>query len=269
MGIQINTNTSSIFARRQTDRAARDLSSTQEQLSTFLRINRASDDAAGLAIAERFETQVRQINQEVRGFQSGTNLIETAEGGLESQSDAVSRIRELATQASNGVLSDDQRAAINAEAQQLLEHIDETAARTDFNEVTPLDNGNQQIALDGAGDVTVEFDESTTTSLNIDTIDLSTQAGAQAALSALDNAQTQINSNRANLGAQQNALQSTTNARENTALNLQEAESRIRDLDVARAFVERTRNEVLLQAGVSAISQSNAQTQNTSRLLGG
>lgn len=269
MGVQLNSNVPSIFARRQTDRASRSLLANQEQLSSFLRINRAADDAAGLAIADRFRAQVRQFDQEIDNFQSGTNLIDTAEGGLEVQSDAVGRIRELATQAANGTLNNEQRNAINAEAQQLLEQINDTAQTTDFNGTNPLNNGVQEINLDGSGGVSVELEESTTASLGLDGVDLSTQGGAQAALGALDNAQTQINSNRANLGAQRNALSSTIEERSNRSLNLQEAESRIRDLDVARAFIERTRNEVLLQAGVSAIAQGNAQRKNASVLLGG
>ncbi|HIA47174.1 MAG TPA: flagellin FliC [Candidatus Hydrogenedentes bacterium] len=268
MGVQINSNIPAIFARRETDKTVRSLSENQERLSSLLSINRASDVAAGLAIAERFRSQVREFNQEIKGFQSGSNLIDTAESALGSQSDAISRIRELATQASNGVLTHDQRAAINVEVQQLLEDIDDTARRTTFNGVNPLDNGNQRVAL-SAGGVELEFDESTLSSLDLENIDISTQDGARAALGALDDAQTQINSNRSNLGAQQSAVQSTIRERENSAINVQEAESRIRDLDVARAFVEQTRNEVLLQAGVSAIAQGNAQRENALLLLGG
>lgn len=136
----------------------------------------------------------------------------------------------------------------------------ETAQRTEFNGMNPLDNGGQVVALDAGGNVELEFDESTVSSLDLENIDLSTQDGVRAALNALDDAQTQINSNRANLGAQQSAVLSTIEERSNASLNLREAESRIRDLDVARAFVEQTRNEVLLQAGVSAIAQGNAKT---------
>lgn len=270
MGLNINTEVQSVFARRATERAGRGLLANQEQLSSLLRINRAADDAAGLAIAERFESQVRQLNQEVNSFQSGTNLIETAEGGLSVQSDAVGRIRELAVQASNGTLNDDQRAAINEEAQQLLQEIDATAQNTEFNGNAPLNNGTQEVVLDPAGDVTVETNESTTTSLGIDGVDLSSQAGAQAAFGALDGAQEQISSNRASLGAQQNRLESSINQREGNAIDLQEAESRIRDVDVARAVIEQTRNEVLLQAGAAGILRGNSiQSQTVSSLLGG
>ena len=269
MGLRINTDVQSIFARRQTERAQRGLVANPEPRASLLRLNRASDDAAGLAIAERFESQVRQLNAEVSGFQSGSNLIDVAESALSSQSDAVGRIRELATQAANGTLNDEQRSALNEEAQQLLQGIDETANRADFNGTNPINDGNQEIVLDGNGDVTIETTESTVDSLGLNGLDLSTQAGAQAALGQLDQAQGQISTNRAALGAQQNGLQSAIQQREIRSENLQAAESQIRDLDVGRAFLERTRNELLLQAGVTSVLRGNIQNQNALTLLGG
>jgi flagellin len=269
MGLRINSNESSVFAKRQTDRAVKSILSANEKLSSGLRINRAADDAAGLAIAERFSSQVRQLNQESQNFQSGSNLLETAEGGLDSQGEAVQRIRELATQSANGTLNDQQRQAINEESQQLLEHIDQTAQQTTFNGASPLDSGNQEFTLDGSGDVAVATSESTVDSLGLSGVDLSTQAGAQAALDSLDNAQAEINTNRANLGAQQNALRSSINQRENNAIDLQEAESRIRDADIGRVVIEQTRNELLLQAGASAVLRGNLNSKTALSLLGG
>lgn len=270
MGLRINNDIPGIFARRQTEQAQRGLIRNQEQLSSLLRINRAADDAAGLAIAERFESQIRQLNTEVDGFQSGSNLINVAEGALSAQSDAVGRIRELATQAANGTLNDDQRAALNQEAQQLLQEIDATAERADFNGVNPINDGDQELALDGAGDVSIETSESTVDSLGLNGLDISTQAGAQAALGTLDDAQQTISSDRAALGAQQNGLESSIRQREITSENLRAAESSIRDLDVGRAFLERTRNELLLQTGVTSILRGGGiQSQAALRLLGG
>ena len=269
MGLRIDPNVNSLLAQRSVNQTSRRLQSNQERLSSLLRINQAADDAAGLAIAERFSSQVRELQQEVSNFQSGINLVETAEGGLDVQSDAVSRIRELATQASNGTLNDEQRAAINTEAQQLLAGINDAANSTEFNGVNPLNNGTQEIALDGEGSVEVELQESTVESLGLEDIDLSTEEGAQAALESLDTAQTQIASNRANLGAQQNALAATIEERSSNSINLQEAESRIRDLDVAREVIEQTRNEVLLQGGVAALVQGRTQSQTALTLLGG
>ena len=269
MGLRFNPEVTAITAQRQLERTSKSILSNQEKLASLLRINRAADDAAGLAIAERFSSQVREIQQEVNNFQSGINLVETAEGGLSTQSDAVGRIRELATQAANGTLNDEQRATINAEAQELLEGIQSTADNTEFNGVNPLNDGTQEIALDASGGVEVEFQESSVESLGLEDLDLSSQGGAQEALAALDTAQTRINSNRATLGAQQNALAATIEERSATSINLQEAESRIRDLDVARAVIEQNRNEILLQSGTSALAQGRIQSQSALNLLRG
>ncbi len=269
MGVQFNSSAPSIVARRQTDQAAGRLAVTQRQLSSLLRINQASDDAAGLAIAERFRSQILQFNQEVNSLQSGSNLVQTAEGGLSVQNDAVSRIRELSVQASNGTLTNDQRTAINQEAQQLLSQIDQVASGTDFNGRTPLaSDSTVQLNADGTEQVTTT--ESTVNSLGLNGLDLSTQAGAQAALGALDSAAESISTNRASLGAQQNRLSSAIEQRENSSENLQAAESAIRDLDVGRAVIEQARNEILLQTGISSLLQGGRLQNESARvLLGG
>ena len=268
MGLGINTNIPSIFARRQADETFGRLTNNLEQLSSALRINRASDDAAGLAIAERFRTQVRQFNAEINALQSGISAIEIAEGGLESQQDAVGRLRELAVQAANGTLSDQQRQAINAEAQQLLQEIDATAGNTEFNDRALLDGSNPSLTLETSGNTTIQFQESTVDSLGLSGLDLSTQAGAQSAIDALDDAGEQISSNRADLGAQSSRLQSAIATREEGSENIQSAESRIRDLDLALATIERSRNQLLLRATFGALAQSNLVNQNAARLLG-
>ena len=269
MGLQINGPGGSLFALRQLDRTTRGVAGAQERLSSLLRINRAADDAAGLAIAEGFRSEVRQLNAEIRGIQTGVNLIQTAEGALGAQSDAVSRIRELAIQAANGTLSDDQRQALNAEAQQLVQEIDNTARNTEFNGLRPLDGSTGTVTLDAEGSLEVNFSESTVDSLGLTDIDISTQAGASAALATADAALDRINENRSAIGAQQNALASAADQRSIRSLNLRDAESRIRDLDVAQAFIEQTRNQVLLQGGISALAQANLQNETAAALLGG
>ena len=269
MGLQINGSGASLFALRQLDRSTRGVADAQERLSSLLRLNRAADDAAGLAIAEGFRSDVRQFNTEVRSIQTGINAIQTAEGALGAQSDAVSRVRELAVQSANGTLSDDQRQALNAEAQQLLQEIDNTAQNTEFNGLRPLDGSTGTVTLDAEGDLDIQFSESTVDSLGLDGLDISTQAGASAALAATDAAADQINQNRSSLGAQENGLAMAADARSIQSLNLQEAESRIRDLDVAQAFLEQTRNQVLLQGGISALAQANLQNETAASLLGG
>jgi len=266
MGLRINTNTAALGAQRQIGRTNEALQQNLERLSSQLRINRAADDAAGLAIAERFNTLARQSRVEINNLQSGINASQTAEGGLSVQQDAVSRIRELGVQAANGTLSDDQRAALNAEAQQLLDQINDTGANTEFNGQQLLDS-DQTISL-GANEGELTLNESNTTSLGLDGLDLSTQAGAEAAVAAADAASINIGQQRTNIGAQQNRFESAIEQREISEQNALESESRIRDLDLARASIEQSRNQVLLQGGIAGLVQSNVTPQTALSLLG-
>ena len=267
MGLNINTNIPALQASRQTRRSNGALTNVLAQLASQRRINRAADDAAGLAIAERFNTQIRQGQVEVNSLQSGINVAQTAEGGLAVQQDAVQRIRDLSLQAQNGTLSADNRAALNQEAQQLLQQIDSVATDTQFNGQNLL-NQNNTIDLGTEGGNQITTTQSTTQSLGLNGLDISTAAGAGAALNAADNALGSIADNRAAIGAQQNRFESAINQREVAILNQQESESNIRDLDLARATVERTRNELLLQGGISTLVQSNVTPQSALRLLG-
>lgn len=269
MGLRINSNDSALFIQRQTQQTSNALLRGLEQLATGQRINRGADDAAGLAIVERFRAQINQLNQEVSNLQSGVNVVQTADGALGTQDEAVQRIRELAVQASNGTLTDDQRAALNQEAQQLLEQIDETAANTEFNGQTLLDGSATNLELGVEGDIQVSINESTTTSLGINGVDLSTQAGAQSALDDLGNALDAIQENRSSLGAQENRFTRAIDVRNVESQNTAEAESRIRDLDIARQTIEQSQNAILLQGGLAALVQSNVLGQNAARLLGG
>lgn len=269
MGLQINGPGASQFGLRQIDKTTSGIARTQERLSSLLRINRAADDAAGLLISETFRAEVRELNEEIRGIQTGVNLIQTAEGALSGQSDAVARLKELAVQASNGTLTDDQRGALNEEAQQLLEQIDQTAQNTEFNGLRPLDGSTGSITLDAEGSLDVQFSESTVDSLGLDDLDLSTQAGASAALGALDAASGQISQSAAALGAQSNGLAAAADQRSIQSLNLQEADSHLRDLDIAEAFIEQTRDRLLLQGALSALAQGNLQNATVATLLGG
>lgn len=266
MALSINTNTSGLGAANQAGRAASLLNKNLQQLSSGLRINRAADDAAGLAIAENFNALARQFAAEDRNLQSGISAAQTAEGGLSAQQDAVQRIRELAVQASNGTLTDDQRAAINGEAQQLLDQINDTAESTQFNGQGLL-NQDQSISL-GAGGAQLTLQQSDAGTLGISGIDLSTQAGAESAIAELDDALENISGQRAEIGAQSNGFESAIRQREEGEINARESESRIRDLDVARASIERTRGQVLLQATIAGLAQSNVVPQSALRLLG-
>ncbi|MCP4645118.1 MAG: flagellin FliC [bacterium] len=269
MGLRINTNTAALGAQRQTRQTSNALLKGFERLASGLRINRAGDDASGLAISERFRGRIRQLNAEASNLQSGVNLAQTAEGGLSAQQDQVQRVRELAVQASNGTLNDDQRAAINQEAQQLLEEINATAENTEFNGTTLLDGSVANVPVGTEGqDLDINVNASTTASLGVNGVDLSTQAGAESALGDLDTALNRIGQNRASLGAQQNRFERAIQQREISVENNQASESQIRDLDVARQVMDQTRNGILLQTGLAALTQSNLQGETAARLLG-
>jgi len=267
MGLEINTNIPALGAARETRQASNLLARNLEQLGSGLRITGAASDPAGFAIAERFNTLARQSRVEVNNLQSGVNLAQTAEGGLEAQQGAVQRIRELAVQASNGTLTDDQRQALNEEAQQLVQQVDDVAEDTEFNGRQVL-NEDQTVDLGTEGDVEVTLNESTAASLGIDSIDLSSEAGAAAAVDQADQALNRISQDRASLGAQVSRFERGIEQREIAGINAFDAESRIRDLDIARAATEQARNEVLLQGGLAAIAQSNVTPQAALQLLG-
>jgi len=267
VGLNINTNIPALLGARQARRADRTLSTVLGQLATQRRINRAADDAAGLAIAERFNSQVRQGQVEINNLQYGINAAQTAEGGLSVQQEAIQRLRDLSLQAQNGTLSDENRAALNQEAQQILEQINNVGTDTEFNGLKLLDQ-NQTVALGTESGNQLTLNESNTTALGLNGLDISTAAGAANALNATDNALSVVTNNRAQIGAQQNRLESAISQREISVLNQQQAESSIRDLDVARASIERTRNDILLRGSISTLVQTNVTPQAALRLLG-
>jgi flagellin len=267
MGLKIN-GLQAGNALRQSNEATKNLLKGLERLASQERINRAADDAAGLAISEGLRSEIRAAQQENENLQSGVSLVQTAEGGLSAQQDAVGRLQELAVQASNGTLSDGQRAALNAEAQQLVEQIDQTGQSTEFNGSQTLDGSVSNVDLGTSGSEQVNVEASTASSLGIDSIDLSTQAGASAAIDTLASANTLISENRASLGAQQARFERSIENREISIVNDQEADSRIRDLDVARQSIEQSRNQILQQSSFSALNSSSLVGETALRLLG-
>ncbi len=268
MGMRVNTNQAAINAQRQLVGTSRGQVQGLERMASGLRINRAGDDAAGLAIAERFRSQVRQLEQEASNLQYGVNAARTAEGGLQGQQEGVARLRELAVQASNGTLTEEQRAAINEEAQQLIEQIDNTGQQTAFNGLNLLNGDAQKVALGTGGGEELTINESTAAALGIGGVDLSTQEGASQAIETLDTAAGRISQNRAAVGAQERRFESAIEQREMAAQNATEAESRIRDLDVARQAIDQARNTILQRTGIAALMQANLQGETAARLLG-
>lgn len=249
---------------------ARDRAITRgfEKLTSGQRINRAADDAAGLAVAEFLRTQVRQTGAEIGNLETGLSAVQVAEGGLESQQEGIGRLRELAVQGANGTLTDDQRSAINQEAQQILEEIGNVGQNTEFNGTSLLNGANPTVNVGTESGQQLTFNESTVNSLGLNGLDLGTQEGAANAITALDNATDQLAQNRAGLGAQANGLTSAIQQRETAGVNVQEAESRIRDADIARLTIEQTRNQLLQRAELFATAQRQIVPQNAARLLG-
>ncbi len=273
MGLRVNNNISSINAQRNlvntTDRLAKSL----QRLSSGLRITRASDDAAGLAISENFRAEVRSLGQAQRNANDAISLLQIAEGALNETSGILIRMRELAVQAANGTLGSAERTTINTEFQDLSSEITRIANVTQFNGRLLL-NGNSSITFQigtentGSDRISVSSVNATASAVGVTSTTVVTSASAaQSALTTLDSAISQVASLRANFGTVQNRLESTIRSLAIAIENTAAAESRIRDVDFASETAELTRNQVLQQAGVSVLSQANVSTQSALALL--
>jgi flagellin len=275
MALVINTNVASLNAQRNLSTTQLQLSKSMERLSSGLRINRAGDDAAGLAISQNMQANIRSMNQAVRNANDGISLVQTAEGALNESSNILLRMRELATQAANGVLSSSQRDNIQVEFKNLQQEIDRISAVTDFNG-TKLLNGDLSAGTTlqvGTGTTTndtvsVTVGKADTATLSVSANFVSTQAAAQSALTAIDAAIQSVSTARGNLGAVQNRLQSTINNLQVAVENTSAANSRIVDVDVAAETANMTKAQILAQAGVSVLSQANQSPQLALKLLG-
>lgn len=272
MGLRINTNTSAIFAARTLRGSTNSLQRSLERLSSGLRINRARDDAAGLAIAEGLRSVARGSNVAQRNSQDGISLVQTAEGALSTTTDILQRIRELAVQSSNGTNSAENRISLNLEVNQLLQQIDDIALDTEFNGVNLL-SAAQTITLQSgvreAQTLDVSLTGGKTNDLGINAIAISSFASAQAAISIVDSALRSVTNLRATLGAQQNRLEFTIATLAIQEENSLASESAIRDADIARETSEFTRNQILVSSGTAVLAQSNIIPQTALQLLGG
>lgn len=266
MGLRINTNVSSLNAQRHLMGTKLALDKSFEKLSSGFRINRAGDDAAGLAISENLRAQIRGLKQAQRNAQDGVSLVQVAEGGLNESSNILIRLRELAVQASSDTIGPVERQFLNVEYDQLVSEIDRIADVTEFNG-TPLLSGTGAI-LDFQIGIRndpmldrLSFDASkadaNSAALGVNLTSVADKASAQNALSAIDSAIMSVSAMRADFGAIQNRLQSTINNLSIATENMAAANSRIRDVDVAEETAELTRNNVLMQAGTSVLAQAN------------
>lgn len=272
--MQINS-MSSQFITRILNNNQGDLEQRLAKLSSALRINSAADDAAGLAISEGMRSQYNGLDQAARNTLDGISLLQTAEGGMEEIHDLTQRARELSVQAANGTLTDSDRALIQREVVQLTDEIDRFTGTVNYNTQNLLDGsraaGAQPVALQvGANEnqtVNIAIDAMSTTGLGINGIDVSTQAGAQAAIGRLDTAINNISAQRTNIGAQVNRLITTSNFVQISRENMTAAESRIRDADMASELVALTRAQILNQSGVAMLGQANINQQSAQNLL--
>jgi len=275
MGLRINTNIAALNAQRTLSNTTNQLNRSLERLSSGLRINKARDDAAGLAIAEGFRSVVRGTAVAARNAQDGIGLVQTAEGGLATMSDIVQRIRELAVQSANGTLSAANRTSLNNEATQLIAQINAISSQTEFNGVNPLDSTNAtfnlQVGARSGQTITIDLAAVRSRSQDIGiggTFSIATQAEATTALTTLDTVIGNINTRRATLGGIQNRLEFTIQTlaiqRENSAAS----ESFIRDADIATETIAFTRNQILVSAGTSVLAQANVVPQTALTLLG-
>ena len=283
----INHNMSALYSNRTLGVTNNATTKNMEKLSSGMKINRAGDDASGLAVSEKMRSQIRGLNQASTNAQNGISFIQTTEGFLQSTTDIVQRIRELAVQSSNGIYTDEDRMQIQVEVSQLIAEVDRIASQAQFNGMNMLtgrfaqSTGENTVTASMWFHIGSNMDQRTqvfigtmtSTSLGLkelgsETImSLAAPDDANRAIGTLDEALKRLNKQRADLGAYQNRLEHTVNGINIGAENLQAAESRIRDTDMAAQMVEFTKNQVLTQSGTAMLAQANAQSQNVLSLL--
>src|SRR5689334_12506437 len=264
MSLRINSNIEAFNAHRQLAATSDRASKSMERLSSGYRINRAADDAAGLAISEKLRGQIRGLSQAQRNAQDAVSLVQTAEGSLNEVHSMLQRVRELAVQFQNGTLSTSDKAAITAEAAQLQSEIERIGAGADFNGIKLLDGTGGTISFQvGANDGDVISVTTSTLTTQIGNIDIS----GTNAISAIDAAIENVSTMRGQFGAVQNRLEHTLNNLATYQENLTASESRIRDVDMASEMVEFSKDQILQQAGTSMLAQANQAPQAVLSLL--
>lgn len=276
MGLRISTNVAAINTQRNMSNSQRLMATSSAQLASGSRINKAADDAAGLAISETMRGQIRSAIQAKRNANDGISLVQTAEGGLGEISNILIRSRELAIQAASDTIGDQERALIQTEINQLKDETQRISKSTRWNSTSLLDGSSPafdfQIGMFSTEFDKITFDASsnvaTVDSLGIADIDFTKRDSARNSIEVIEKAQQNVNAMRANLGALQNRMNSTVDTLAITEENLAAANSRIRDTDVASATSDVARNNVLLQAGTATLAQANQSTQLALKLIG-
>lgn len=276
MGLRINTNVASLNAQRNLGSTRISMNKSLEKLSSGQRINRAGDDAAGLAISENLKAQIKGLGQAERNAEDGVSLVQIAEGGLGEVSNILIRLRELSVQAASDTIGVTERKFLNVEFEQLTSEVDRIANSTEFNRV-PLLNGTGavfDIQIGTRNDPVSDrltFDASSAdvnvAALGLNLASVSDKISAQNSLTSIDQAIISVSGIRADFGALQNRLQSTVNNIQVSIENLSSANSRVRDTDIAAETAELTKQNILMQAGTSVLSQANSSTNSALSLI--
>ncbi|MBU5306431.1 flagellin [Clostridioides mangenotii] len=281
--MRINNNVNALIANNQMNKNTALQSRSMEKLSSGLRIKRAADDSAGLAISEKMRNQIKGLNQAGLNVQDGISVVQTAEGALEETGNILKRMSQLSVQSANETNTKDEREKIANELTQLNDELTRMSKTTEFNGKQLLDGSNTQLSLqvgsDGSSNNQINVDLVNTskimtdagiTSANISSMKAGTSDGTTAArtmMSNIDAALAKVNSARSTLGAQQNRLESTSANLSNTVENITAAESRIRDTDVASEMVQLSKLNILAQASQSMLAQANQQPQSILQLM--
>lgn len=280
----INHNMSSLYADRVLGISNANIQGNIEKLASGERINKAGDDASGLAVSEKLRSQIRGLNQAGRNIENGVSFLQTTEGYLQETTDILQRVRELAIQAANGIYSDEDRMQIQVEVSQLVSEVDRVASQAQFNGMNMLtgsfgrwDGAKTMQFHVGANvdqNVRVYIGTMTATALGLknadgdnEQISIATPDLANATLGAVDSALLRVTKQRADLGAYQNRFEMASKGVNVAAENMQAAESRIRDTEMAAEIVDYTKNSILTQSGTAMLAQANSQTQNVLALL--
>jgi flagellin len=275
MGLRIHTNIASMTAQRALAAVTERLARNYQRLATGLRIATAADDAAGLAISERLRAQIRSLDQARRNAADGISLVQSGEGALSEVGDILVRLRELAVQSANGSVSGQDRATLDEEFQQLVAEVDRIGRGTEWNGIRLLDGSSSSVVFQigfgtepGIDTLAAALSPVLATGLGLDVLGVSNVGAATTSLAALDSAIDSVSRVRGRFGAMQNRLESTIRNLAVQQENLSAAESRIRDVDIARETAEMAKNQILQQAAIAMLAQANLQPQLALRLLG-
>jgi flagellin len=277
MGFRINTNVASLQAQGSLSKVNRESQESFAKLSSGSRITKSADDAAGLAISEKMKSEIRSAQQANRNANDGISLVQVAEGGLNETSNILVRMRELAVQSSSDTVGESERAMTNLEYQQLKQEMDRISQVTQFNGKSLLNGKSDKLEIQ-VGTGSDEFKDrisidagklnSGIDALGVSSLEVSSKEGARDSMAAIDSAIEKVSGQRAELGALQNRLTSTSNNLQTYAENLSAANSRIRDVDYAEETAKQARNQILTAAGTSVLAQANMTGQSALKLIG-